>query len=203
MTIELADLEIMKSNILQIPDRIFTVINVKVSLSLFGNAIQSISENTFLGLNTVRDIFLHYNNISYIHKDAFRTLHNLNRIIRSHNQIHSLDSNVFLYMNSGFPFHSSGIIPFYSVDTGEDISVNISLENSQLSNDENSSSIFNNKKYIHLKSMQFVNPKMIFSGDTSVLLHLLIPTYKYYVRALYVQNTHTIKYSALFCMDFI
>ncbi len=109
--IEVSDLEISGSNVVEIPERLFTILKVKVALSLCANAIQTISVDTFRGLTTLRALHLKSNNISYIHKDAFKTLTNLNWIDLHDNQIQTLDTNLFFNMNSGLPFVSSGVIP--------------------------------------------------------------------------------------------
>ncbi len=85
--LELLDLEIIGTNIAKIPDRLFTIISEKVSLSLSNNSIQTISVETFVGLTTLKALYLNYNNISYIHKEAFKTLTNLNTIELMENQL--------------------------------------------------------------------------------------------------------------------
>ncbi len=75
---EVLDLEIICSNVVHIPDRLFTIISVKVSLSLCNNSIQTISAETFVGLTYLRALYLNDNNISHIHKTAFKPLSNMN-----------------------------------------------------------------------------------------------------------------------------
>ncbi len=115
---ELLDLEIIGSSIVHIPDRIFTIISVKVSLSLCNNIIQTISGKTFLGLTSLRALYLNDNIISHIHKTAFKTLTNLNTILLMGNQIQFLDENIFINMNGDLPFESEIIIGHKTVATG-------------------------------------------------------------------------------------
>ncbi len=125
---ELADLEIIHSNISQIPDRIFTVISVKVALSLAYNAIQTISADTFRGLPFLRSLYLQANQIAFIHRDALKTLQNLHIVDLHNNQIQVLDSDIFLYMNGDLPLHSRDQIIAVNQVTGEQIVINATVE---------------------------------------------------------------------------
>ncbi len=116
--IQLLDLEIFGSNITQIPDRIFTIISVKISLFLSYNSIQTISENAFVGLTTLRALHLNNNNIYHIHNAAFKTLTNLNTILLKENQIQTIDTSIFVNMNGHLPFPSSGMIVAQDCATG-------------------------------------------------------------------------------------
>ncbi len=130
--IELLDLEIIESNIAQIPDRIFTIISVKVSLSLSYNIIQTISEYAFFGLTSLRALYLNCNTILHIHNAAFKTLTNLNTIELLGNKIKTLDTNIFINMNGALPFASSGIMMGISTIGSVQIMLNLTITGNKL-----------------------------------------------------------------------
>ncbi len=171
---ELLDLEIIESNIAYIPDGLFSIISVKVSLSLSNNIIQTISADTFLGLTSLRALHLNNNHISHIDKAAFKTLVNLNIIHLFRNQIQSLDTNIFLNMNGGLPFKSSGIVLYKYVATGLEKKLNVTIAMKRLQGlNQHTSSKFEE----HAFNIYFIS-------------------YRDYVNHLYVNNKHDIKYSA-------
>ncbi len=173
--IELFDLEIIGSTVAQIPDKLFTIISVKVSLSLNDNVIQTISEDAFIGLTSLRALYLNDNNIYHIHKAAFKPLTNLNIIGLLDNHIQTLDINIFINMNGALPFASSGMIPGQYLATNREILINITIVMNKFH-----SYIKHTTKYDdHLSSAFYIR-------------------YSQYVKHMYVNNKNDIKYSATY-----